>query len=176
MTQTPPPVPPPAEPSPAKPRRTRWIIGAAAVLLLLAGVGAYAMRDDPTRISADGPTSDQLDAPPRRFYVTIHLEPDVSADNKAAVEEHLRALDPAVRTQFRGVDDLAEQAAENYADNPEMLDRLSETTLPAIMIASYEIPEFDCTTADNVRQTPGVLRVSVEQFLQSDPTDRYICA
>jgi hypothetical protein len=169
MTQDLPDTPAPAEPSAARPRRLRWIlIGALTVLLLVGagiGYGVYAMRDRPMQ----------------RFVVTIHLDPGVSAGKRAVVEEHLRELDATVQPSFRDVDELAERMGEFLAEDPESLDRLSDTKLPAMMIALYELPEFDCDVADAVRASPGVIRIQVERFALGEPVtrrslaDRFIC-
>jgi hypothetical protein len=130
-------------------RRRRWIVAVAvATVVALAGAGYAA-----------GTWSDP---PNHRHAVTIMLASDVTADQRAAVEEQLQDWHPTVGPEFRGSSAIASMAAEVYQDDPEALERAADMELPAMIVLTVESPTFDCEPVAALRELPGVQSIMID--------------
>ncbi|MFI7546069.1 permease-like cell division protein FtsX [Actinoplanes sp. NPDC049599] len=121
-----------------------------AIVVTLAGAGAaYAAgtRSDPQN---------------HRHSITIMLDPEITAEQQAAVEEQLRGWNPTVGPEFRDAGAVASMAAEMYQDNPEALERAADVALPAIGVVIVESPAFDCEPVPALRRLPGVQSIMID--------------
>jgi hypothetical protein len=108
--------------------RRRWIMATAAATVMILVGAAYA---------ASARSAPQV----HRHAITIMLDPDVTADEQAAVEEELKGWNPIVGPEFRGSGAIASMATDMYQDDPETLERAADMALPAMTVES---PTFDC--------------------------------
>jgi cell division protein FtsX len=146
---------PPETPAPAsagtRSHRRRWIVAAAAAtVVILVGAGAgYAVSTESNR-------------PDSLYAITVMLDPDVTAGQKAAVLEELKDWNPTIGPTFRGSDDIASMAAEVYQNDPETLERAADMPLPAMIVMTVESPTFDCEPVPALRELPGVQSIMID--------------
>ncbi|MFI7545224.1 permease-like cell division protein FtsX [Actinoplanes sp. NPDC049599] len=133
--------------------RRRWIVAAAAataVILVGGGVGiAYALSTESNR-------------PDNLYAITVMLDPDVTADQQAAVEEELKGWNPTIGPVFRGSGAIASMAADVYQDDPETLERAADMPLPAMIVMTVESPTFNCEPVPALRELPGVQSIMID--------------
>jgi hypothetical protein len=125
--------------------------GQSAAVVILAGAGAAAYA-----------ISTRSDQESRRHFVTVLLDPEVTPEQRAAVEEELQGWDPAVGPEFKSSGDVASAAAEMYQDDPEAAEQAADIALPATFIMTVESPVFDCGPVPALLELPGVQDIMID--------------
>ncbi|NUR48640.1 MAG: hypothetical protein HOV71_10935 [Hamadaea sp.] len=141
-------------PSPVEPgRRRRWVLPVAVVSAFLVGAAAA------TAVIA---LTGRLE-PDHRFTVTAILEENVTAEQKAAVQSALSALDGVEEVVFESSEDAQRKMQENLKSDPELARQVSVLTLPASFKADFHERVFNCGRLTPVAHMPGIKEVTVHQ-------------
>jgi cell division protein FtsX len=150
--------PPPAPSAPPARRRRRIVLVTAAVVVVLVGAIAVAA------IVTFG-----RDREPRhRYEVTVFLEADVTAEQKAAVEPALRALHPVDGVRFESREQAWARFRERFKDKPDLVASTKAESMPQSFRLATTGRVFDCAALAPVRQLPGVNQIVVVQVPAKD--------
>jgi hypothetical protein len=129
-------------------RRRAWIVAAAVVALAVVAGSAYAVRTG-------------WGQPKHRHFVAVVLAPGVTAEQRAAVAEHLEDFNPSSGPEFRGADEVLDRADEMYLDDPEAREGIADMGI-SMMSIMIESPVFDCEPAPALWELPGVQHVTID--------------
>lgn len=141
------------EPPPAPPRRRPWlllaVVGLAGMLLgALVASGAFVVLGSFTQ-------------PKHSFDVTVFLDKDVSAAQKAAVESTLKGLDPPGGVRFETRAEAWRRIQKAYKDYPSALAGVKEEHMPETFHLVLPGRDFDCATIAPVWKLPGVDDITI---------------
>jgi cell division transport system permease protein len=101
--------------------------------------------------------------PVHRFAVSVYLDHDVTAEQKAAIEAALPAFKPSGDIKFVSRDEAWRTFQERAKDFPELLQGANAESMPESYTFETEGRLFDCTGYAKVRHLPGVDKVQVLQ-------------
>lgn len=135
--------------------RRRWIVWAAAGL---AAVVAAAIV-----------TFAQTQEPKNRYAITVWLEQDIDADEKAAVEAMLTRLNPVDGVQFENREQGWATFKEQFKDHPDLIASTGPESIPESFRLVTAADSFDCAILAPVFQVPGVDRINAHQLPAGDP-------
>ncbi|MGK5681146.1 permease-like cell division protein FtsX [Actinoplanes sp. URMC 104] len=79
----------------------------------------------------------------------VFLRDDVTEQQKAAVEAHLRGLPDVAEVTYESSAEAYEKFKKLWADNPEFVEKLTPTSLPQ----SFKVRMADAKAARHVRDT-----------------------
>lgn len=129
-------------------RRRAWIVAAAVVALAVVAGSTYAVH------TGWGQTK-------HRHFVMVVLVPGVTAEQRTAVAEHLKAFNPSSGPEFRGAEEVLDRADEMYLDDPEARERIADMGI-SMMSIMIESPVFDCEPVPALWELPGVQHVTID--------------
>jgi cell division protein FtsX len=149
-----PPSGPPQVPDTGPPTgRRRWtVLVMVAAMAMLVGAGVTA---------AVFVVSDRFGQPRHEFRVTVFLDRDITADQKAAVESALSGLHPVNGVIFESREQAWARFQELFKDRPELINSAKPEHLPESFRLTTAGREFDCPALARVRELPGVDQISV---------------
>ncbi|WP_200210672.1 permease-like cell division protein FtsX [Micromonospora coerulea] len=143
---------PAAGTEPPTPRpRWRLLLVVAAVAML---VGALAAT---TVVLVIG-RGDQ-----HQYAVNVFLNKDVTAEQKAAIESALDALEPVESIRFESREQAWQHFKEMFKDSPDMIAQASADAMPESFRLTTKGREFDCARLVPIRRLPGVDEIQVIQ-------------
>ncbi|MEU4220180.1 permease-like cell division protein FtsX [Actinoplanes sp. NPDC026623] len=145
-----------AVPAPAKPsaRRRRSLLAAGALCLMLVGAAAATGVLLVTGVPGQ---------PMHHFAVTVYLDSDATAEQKAAIKEALPAFEPTGEVEFRDRASAWRRFQEMMKDRPDVLKDANESSMPESFNLETKGRFFDCAGYTKVRHLPGVDQLQVIQ-------------
>jgi hypothetical protein len=145
----------PVDPA-ARPARRRWL-PAVAIALVAAIIGAG---------GAVGVLygTGRLDGPTLQYSVSVYLEHDVTADEKAAIEAALSRFHPSGGVTFESREQAFKNWQEMSKDLPKGLGTVTADTLPESFHFDTKRRWFDCNVVRVVRNLQGVDEIVVAQL------------
>jgi len=139
----------------AKPVRYGWL-RMAAVAAISAVIGAGAAFGIIMSTGAGRPTL--------QYNVSVFLEHDVTAEQKAAIEAALPKFKPSSDVTFETREQAWQNLQEMAKTVPEVLQSTNKESLPESFRFKTEGHEFDCGGVLAVRDLPGVDEILVVQL------------
>lgn len=137
------------------PARRGWM-RTAAVAVLAAVIGAGAAIGILMFTDSGRPTL--------QYNVSVFLEPDATAEQKAAIEAALPTFAPSGAVTFETRDQAWANLQEMAKTVPEILQSATKESLPESFRLKTEGAEFDCAGVRAVRDLPGVSDILVAQL------------
>lgn len=143
---------PPAGTEPSAPRRRRGLLlVVAAAAMLVAALAATAVVLVVNR-------GDQ-----HQYAVNVFLTQDVTAEQKAAIESALHALQPVEAIRFETREQAWQHFKEMFRDSPGVIEQASADAMPESFRLTTKGREFDCTRLTPIRRLSGVNEIQVLQ-------------
>jgi cell division protein FtsX len=165
----------PGAPEPVRPvaARSAWrglaLIGAGAVVSMLIGAaaafGVFHFAGMPGQSM-------------QRFTVHIHLDTDVTPEQKAAVQAKLPLFEPVGQVKLK----TKEEALRDYQELRKINSSFPEVSDASELFESFSLEAeaegflFDCAGYTAVRHMPGVARIQVLQGLVNDYVATITCS
>ncbi|MCP2324351.1 cell division protein FtsX [Hamadaea flava] len=146
-------------PSPQGPvHRRRWLLPVCVAVAFLVGVvGATGTLALTGRLATN-----------HRFTVLVFLDPDITADQQAAIESALSKLDGVDSVKFESSEDAQRKMLDGLKGDPALAQQASTVTMPATFQADFHERTFDCGRLTPVAHLPGIKQVSVHQRPTAD--------
>lgn len=125
-----------------------------AVTALLVGSGATA---------AVLLMTDRFGQSRHEYRVTVFLDNDITAEQKAEVRSTMARMRPVDGIGFETREQAWEKFRETFKDQPELINSAKPEALPESFHLTTTGAEFDCAAMALVRDLPGVEKVTVVQ-------------
>ncbi|MEV0273550.1 permease-like cell division protein FtsX [Hamadaea sp. NPDC050747] len=146
--------------------RRRWVLPVSVVSAFLVGAAAA---------TAVIVLTGRLE-PAHRFTVMAILEENVTAEQKAAVQSALSALDGVEEVVFESSEDAQRKMQDGLRGDPALAQQVSTITMPASYQADFHERVFDCGRLTPVAHLLGIREVTVHQRPTADrPGARIAC-
>ncbi|MBU2662608.1 permease-like cell division protein FtsX [Actinoplanes bogorensis] len=147
-------VPPPPSPAPPTDRAARRVvlIAAVAVVSLLAG---SAMAVAAVLLLGWRPQ------PERTYTVLVHLNSDVTTEQKAAIEQAVGQVPNAGAVKYTDKVTSLAKMKELLKDRPDLADTLTEKYAPESFETTVKTREMTCDGIPGIRKLPGVSTLKV---------------
>jgi hypothetical protein len=145
-------------------RRTAWLAGAAAVVLVVgaaAGVLAWNRSDDQDVVAADDPSPTTTVADGRRCSdatIFVFMNPGATDGQIHGVYKQLTTLPGASGTTIFDQEASYQEFRRLFRDQPDLLATISAADLPASVRTEFEDVE-QAAAAQRLSSEPGVLRI-----------------
>jgi cell division transport system permease protein len=102
--------------------------------------------------------------PTLQYNVSVFLDHDATAEQKAAIEAELPTFAPSTAVTFETREQAWQNVQEMAKAVPEILESATKDSLPESFRFRTEGYEFDCGGVRAVRDLPGVAEITVAQL------------